>query len=510
MRRKLIGRITFCGAIVLILFALQGATVKETNESNIENETEIGTEDVEQASYIDAETLFDFSDHKAYVFGSDGKIRPNDSITRAEVCSIFYTLLSNSAKAEWTSTGNTYSDVTEKDWYNTAISTLQNIGLLDFVESESFNPDKHLTRAEFAVMLSEFYGTDEENETTKKTFLDISGHWAEKNIETVAAQGLLSGYYNGTFMPDAEISRAEIIAAMNRFLGRSGLKLSNFQRGMTLFSDNTDTSKWYFCDIVEAATNHEYTADETGTEIWNTLTTDGQVPNANPYISIYHAGGVIDGNPGTNSVEAMNWSYLLNCQYIEVDFTWTADGYLVCLHDWYKQYSSSIENYVAMNLEEFKQIKILDKYTPMTLYNLVEWIRSHPGVKIVTDVKSENIKALATIATQYPDIVDRLIPQIFQYSEYETVKELGYENVILSLYQMTYNEKANAKEVANFAKSHSLWGITFSYELVDELGSEYVDTLKSAETQLFVHTVNDPEEIEYYVATGINGVYRDY
>ncbi|MCD7902952.1 MAG: hypothetical protein LUF91_04180 [Oscillospiraceae bacterium] len=146
----------------------------------------------------------------------------------------------------------------------------------------------------------------------------------------------------------------------------------------------------------------------------------------------------------------------------------------------------------------------------MTLYNLAEWIRAHPGVRVITDVKSENIKALTTIAAQYPDIVDRLIPQIFQYSEYETVKELGYENIILSLYQMTYNEKANAKEAANFAKSHSLWGITFSYELVDELGTEYVATLESAGTQLFVHTVNDPDEIERYINMGINGIYRDY
>ncbi|MCC8089923.1 MAG: S-layer homology domain-containing protein [Oscillospiraceae bacterium] len=502
MKKKIIVRIAVCSATILTLFALQGTTMKNSGEIDVEN--------MIVESYIDAETLFDFSDHKAYVFGSDGKIRPNDSITRAEVCSIFYSLLSNSAKAEWGSVENTYTDVAEKDWYNTAVSTLQNIGLLDFIDGESFCPGKTLTRAEFAVILSEFYETDEENEPAKSAFSDIWGHWAEENIEAAAAQGLLSGYYDGTFMPDAEISRAEIIAAMNRFLGRSELKLSSFQRGMTLFSDNTDTSKWYFCDIVEASTDHEYTVDETGTEIWNALTTDGQVPNVNPYISICHAGGIIDGNPGTNSAEAMNRSYLLNCQYIEVDLTWTADGYLVCLHDWYKQYSSSIENYVAMNLEEFKQIKILDKYTPMTLYNLAEWIRAHPSVRVITDVKSENIKALTTIAAQYPDIVDRLIPQIFQYSEYETVKELGYENIILSLYQMTYNEKANAKEVANFAKSHSLWGITFSYELVDELGTEYVATLESAGTQLFVHTVNDPDEIEHYINMEIDGVYRDY
>ncbi len=293
-------------------------------------------------------------------------------------------------------------------------------------------------------------------------------------------------------------------------LGRGGQEITHLQRGMTTFYDNLDTTAWYYCEIQEAATSHEYVLDDSGAEYWKPLENAADAPSPYRYVSILHAGGTVDGKTGTNSQEAMDISYILNAQYLEVDFRWSSDDQLVCLNDWNVRYSSSIEDHVPLSLSEFKQIRILDEYTPMTLDLLIDWLKDHPGVRIITDVKEDNIEGLTLLAQTYPDMMDRFIPQIYYYSEYDAVAELGFQDIILTLYHMTWAEKTNASEVAEFAKAHKLWAITFGAELADTMPASYIATLKSAGTQLLIHTVNDESEITNYLQMGIDGIYRDY
>ena len=196
-------------------------------------------------------------DHYAYIIGyPDGTVRPEGTITRAETVTIFFRMLTDESRAAVWSTTNPFTDVKAADWFNNAISTMSNAGIVNGYPDGSFNPNGNITRAEFAAMAIRFF---QDAKVGPSRFSDTIGHWAEEAINKAQAQGLITGYPDGTFRPDEPITRAEAMTIMNRVLKRAPHKdhlLS--ERYMITFTDNMDTTKWYYADVQEATNSHTY------------------------------------------------------------------------------------------------------------------------------------------------------------------------------------------------------------------------------------------------------------
>ena len=193
------------------------------------------------------------TDHFAYVLGyEDGTIRPQNSMTRAEIATVFYRLLTEESRKLYQSGSSGFSDVSSSDWFNTAVSTLVNANVLTGYSGGKFMPGAYVTRAEFATILSRFT----EAEIGSSAFTDIGGHWAKDSINTAYAKGWVTGYNDNTFRPNQVVTRAEVMTMVNRVLQRA-VKAGNMLDGMTTWSDNP-ADAWYFEAVQEATNSHDY------------------------------------------------------------------------------------------------------------------------------------------------------------------------------------------------------------------------------------------------------------
>ena len=215
--------------------------------------------------------LLNGSNHFAYVVGyKDGNVRPQGNITRAETAAIFFRLLKEEVRSENLSKHNDFADVTEDSWYNTAVSTMAGMNILKGRTANSFVPQAPITRAEFAAICARFdSGKAEEN----NSFTDISGHWAEKEIERAATLGWVSGYTDGSFHPDAPITRAEAMTLINRVLCRMPETKADLLDSMTKWPDN-QPGAWYYLAVQEATTSHTYEQKDSKYETWTALTAE--------------------------------------------------------------------------------------------------------------------------------------------------------------------------------------------------------------------------------------------
>lgn len=205
------------------------------------------------------------ADHIAYIQGfPDGTVRPQANISRAEVATIFFRLLTEEARKENATTNHTFSDVEQGTWYTEAVATLAAMGIVRGRGNGQFDPTATISRAEFAAIAARF---DSSAYSGPDMFPDISGHWASDEINRAAQKGWVKGDNNGLFRPDAPITRAEAVTLINRVLERQVDK-SGVLEGMKTFSDNADPTAWYYSAIQEAANGHSYTKDKTGAETW--------------------------------------------------------------------------------------------------------------------------------------------------------------------------------------------------------------------------------------------------
>ena len=208
-------------------------------------------------------------DHYAYVVGySDGTVRPNANISRAEVATIFFRLLKEEVRDGNLTTENTFADVTDGQWHNKAISTMAKLGIVKGRNAEAFDPDAPITRAEFATICARF---DKTQISTSSNFTDISGHWAEKYIERAATLGWIAGYSDGTFRPSNYITRAEAMTMINRVLCRMPETESDLLPGMITWPDN-QPGTWYYLAVQEATNSHDYDRKDAIHEKWTALT----------------------------------------------------------------------------------------------------------------------------------------------------------------------------------------------------------------------------------------------
>ena len=208
-------------------------------------------------------------DHYAYVVGySDGTVRPNANISRAEVATIFFRLLKKEVRDGNLTTENIFADVTNGQWHNKAISTMAKLGIVKGRRADRLDPDASITRAEFAAICARFNTKPVEN---SGSFSDISGHWAENEIERAAAFGWISGYPDGTFRPDARITRAEAMTMINRVLCRMPQSESDLLDSMVTWPDNKP-SDWHYLAVQEATNSHDFNRQGEVGESWTKLT----------------------------------------------------------------------------------------------------------------------------------------------------------------------------------------------------------------------------------------------
>ena len=195
-------------------------------------------------------------DHFGYIIGyPDGTVRPENNITRAEIATIFFRLLTDEKRAEYWAQSNSFTDVSSDAWYNNAVSTLAKAGVLEGYEDNTYRPDRAITRAELVKIAMSFYGGGSAAAGT--AFGDTSGHWAASFINAAAEMGFIEGDGSGTFDPDRPVTRAEAMKIINRTLGRAPHK-DYLLPGMIIWSDNADRDAWYYAEVQEATNSHAY------------------------------------------------------------------------------------------------------------------------------------------------------------------------------------------------------------------------------------------------------------
>ena len=240
----------------------------ENNDRDDEDDTEEFTDEevpLAETPWLNTE------DHYAYIVGysEDGTVRPNANITRAEVATIFFRLLTDEARDQFWSTSNNFSDVAPDAWYNNAVSTMVNAGIIQGYEDGTFRPNASITRAEFAAIASRFMSAGYDVE--EDLFTDIAAHWARESINDAAMAKWINGYPDGTFLPDKAITRAEAVTLVNNVLQRKP-DADHMLDSMIKWSDNMDTSAWYYEAIQEATNSHDYDLFEGAAyETWTSL-----------------------------------------------------------------------------------------------------------------------------------------------------------------------------------------------------------------------------------------------
>lgn len=228
--------------------------------------------------------------------------------------------------------------------------------------------------------------------------------------------------------------------------------------------------------------------------------------NAQKPFMIAHAGGGFDGIPYTNSIDALNGSYQSGFRYIEIDFSWTSDDQLVCLHDWDKTFKKVFKHKTKkpLSLKQFKQlVEDHPEYRPCTLDSLAIWLNNKSDVRIITDIKYDNLKGIKHIIEKYPELKSQLIPQFYQPEEYQQLQEMGFKDLIWILYQYK-GSKASVVEL-----SQDMGLLAISMRARQAKSRTYQKLLKHH--RIFVYTINKELTIKkLYDKYGVSGFYTDF
>jgi glycerophosphoryl diester phosphodiesterase len=220
---------------------------------------------------------------------------------------------------------------------------------------------------------------------------------------------------------------------------------------------------------------------------------------------VAHAGGRINRFDYTNSLNALDASYAAGMHLFELDFQWTKDGHLVLLHDWDEALTNNFDAAPQQyTLTQFKTLKSLHGLTYLTAEELFSWLNAHPDAVIITDVKSDVLKALKWIQSHYPSYAEHFIPQIYHFEEYEPARKLGFYRVILTLYRLSKTKDA---VILNFCQTHPVWAVTMPHSRA--VKSHLTNDLRKLNIPVYVHTLNDPETIKTAFASGTFGIYID-
>lgn len=223
---------------------------------------------------------------------------------------------------------------------------------------------------------------------------------------------------------------------------------------------------------------------------------------------IVHAGGEIDGYDLTNSMDALENSYQMGNRFIEIDFSYSSDMYHVCIHDWnYELIPGYAPDSGALTKDQFLNSKIYDLFRSMWIDDVAKFMRQHPDMYIITDSKDDNLDLARYISEKHGDLKDRFIIQIYSYDQYDPVSELGFDKIILTIYNLSWEEQIDTASINEFARTHKLAGITFPKNLA-YMGN-YPALLYASGVKLYTHTEDYPAKWQELFDLGISGVYTN-
>lgn len=411
-----------------------------------------------------------------------------------------------------------FSDVPPNAWYFSAVEYLTEQGVISGLPDGSFQPQSDITRAQFLMMLAQASGQTINGTRFQQVFQDVNpASWCAGCIAWGVKEKVVSGMGENTFAPDAPITRQQMAVMLCRFnknvMGRIFSK-----KQAPLFNDETTVSSWAHSEVNTASSvgwmngyedktfrpNQNATRAEAAQVVFRYL--DKQTDYSSgcsieKLRHIAHAGGEANGIYKTsNSWEAIQEAYACGNRTIELDFSWTLDNKLACVHNWGGVYPP------RSTLDQFMKSQIFGKLTPIDLDTLAQWLRSHPDVFIIPDFKEKNIEGLRLISRQYPDLVGRFIPYLYHRWEYIPVREMGYKNMILILYQMSVDEKNDVAGNVAFARENDLSAIAISGA---ESPADYCKTGREQGVPILVYVVNSLPTMERYAAMGADGFFSD-
>ena len=403
------------------------------------------------------------------VNGTGGRrFSPDDNITRAQ----FITILGRMAGAsEDSPVSSGYSDVPEDAYYAPFAAWGESAGIIS--PDTLFRPASPITRQELAAMVSRYVSTLDtkpepaEDIQTEFSDMDQVSPWAREHVEALAAWGLLQGDDGGRLNPLGSTTRAQAAAVLVRLSGLLGNE--------TASSGSASPSAPLSPDI---------------------------------FRYIYHAGGYTGEHINSNSLEALEAVYDPQGCLIELDFNWTSDGGLAAIHYWSQEYSPDLEGSQQPTLSQWRDAKVYGVYTSLDLSRLITWLYENPAAYIVTDIKSGNLAGLEKIAREYPEFISRFIPQIYSYEEYQPVRDMGYENIILTVYMMSHDDARDTSAISEFVRENDIAAVTFPVAMAQEEG--YIQGLDGCGALLLTHTANGHETRAYYFSLGVDGIYTDF
>ncbi len=224
-------------------------------------------------------------------------------------------------------------------------------------------------------------------------------------------------------------------------------------------------------------------------------------------LMIAHAGGGIDGISYSNSIEALNKSYANGFRYFEIDFSWTSDKQLVCLHDWGKRFEQvfSYKINAPLSFDQFlQQLEQTDRLHPCTYHSMAHWLKSHSDSKIITDAKHNNLDAIKLIIEKHPEIKSQLIPQFYQPHEYQVLKDMGFKDLIWILYQY----QGSKSSIVEQAKNMDLMAICLHKRHAKK---KYTQQLIQNGHKVFSYTINKQSKLKKLVKKyQVSGIYTDF
>lgn len=419
-----------------------------------------------------------------------------------------------------------YLDVKSDDWFFEDVMRVSKYDYMQGIGDRRFDPQGTVTRGMAVTMLGRMFGVDQEAYLSQTRFVDVDPErfygpyvgWADE-------VGLTKGVSEELFAPDTAVSREEMATFFFRYVSISGLTLKLSEQPTKRFQDVELISGWAAFAMEQMRLTGILRGDENNcchpqasikraeaaAMVSRLISASGQEDQALEALPdlryVIHAGGKYSWYNGSNSLEAMHSAYEKGNRVLELDFNYTSDGYLACVHDWDTNYSPEHISGQVPPLELFLQQKVYGVLTPMWIGDVAEYMREHPDLYIVTDVKDYNVQAAEDISLEYPDLVDRFIVQIYAEEEYDAVRAAGFENIIFTLYGLSWNEKTDVEHLVEFALEHELLAYTLPAELCGKAG--YVEGMLQSGIPLLVHTVNDLNEQERYFEMGIRGIYTD-
>ena len=382
----------------------------------------------------------------------DGKFHPNDPITRAEFLRLLLAISGMKGGAEAQVLAK-FKDVKTTSWYAPSVSWGLQEKLISGTSSTAFSPNDPITRQQIALILYRFnknimgYRLTEGDASLFSDSASLSS-WAKKEVLALGKAGLISGYTDRRFRPEAQATRAEAAQILYNYL----CAYENFDLG---------------CSI-------------------------------NDLRYIMHGGGDVAGYENSNSLESVNESLRQGNLMLEIDLSWTADGELVCAHDVPE----------GMTRAEFLSTPLDGGLTPMDLQTLTSFMRTHPGMRVIPDIKSKNLDGLKVIREQCSDLLDRFLPYVTRRYDYNSIRQLGFPNMIFTTYQMTWKERQDVTGIVQFARKNDLVAIALSFDDFT-LTAKYLAAARAEGVPIVLDTVNSAVTMENYVLQGADGFFTN-